>query len=211
MEKKQPLQNRAYSVLDVKAFDEDSRKFSGVATTPSVDRVGDIIDPMGVKFSNPMPLLHQHRHDAPIGTVRFKKPTKDGIEFDAEIAKVDEPGPLKDRVDTAWGEIRHGLVRATSIGFRPVEYSFMDNGGVRYSEVEVYELSTVTVPANADALISTIKSLDATARHEAGVPDPEIPQPDEPANPAKGRVVKLEEPVRDGTAPFVVREIKRTA
>jgi HK97 family phage prohead protease len=206
------MQNRAYSVLDVKAFDEDSRKFSGVATSPSVDRVGDIIDPLGVKFTNPMPLLHQHRHDAPIGSVRFKKPTKDGIEFDAEIAKVDEPGPLKDRVDTAWGEIRHGLVRATSIGFRPIEYSFMDNGGVRYSEVEVYELSTVTVPANADALISTIKSLDTAARHEAGVPDPEIPQAPEPAASGKSaRVVRLEQPVRDGTAPFVVREIRRTA
>ena len=206
------MQNRAYSVLDVKAFDEDTRKFSGIATSPSVDRVGDIIDPLGVKFSNPMPLLHQHKHDAPIGSVRFKKPTKDGIEFDAEIAKVEEPGPLKDRVDTAWGEIKHGLVRATSIGFRPIEYSFMDNGGVRYSEVEVYELSTVTVPANADALISTIKSLDATARHEAGIPDPEIPQAPEPAATGnKARVVKLDMPVRDGTAPFVVREIKRTA
>jgi HK97 family phage prohead protease len=206
------MQNRAYSVLDVKAFDDDTRKFSGVATSPSVDRVGDIIDPLGVKFANPMPLLHQHRHDAPIGSVRFKKPTKDGIEFDAEIAKVEEPGPLKDRVDTAWGEIKHGLVRATSIGFRPIEYSFMDNGGVRYSEVEVYELSTVTVPANADALISTIKSLDATARKEAGVPEPEIPQAPEPADTGKkARVVKLDAPVRDGTAPFVVREIKRTA
>jgi uncharacterized protein len=206
------MQNRAYSVLDVKAFDEDTRKFSGVATSPSVDRVGDIIDPLGVKFTNPMPLLHQHRHDAPIGSVRFKRPTKDGIEFDAEIAKVEEPGPLKDRVDTAWGEIKHGLVRATSIGFRPIEYSFMDNGGVRYSEVEVYELSTVTVPANADALISTIKSLDTAARHEAGIPDPEIPQAPEPAATGRlARVVKLDTPVRDGTAPFVVREIKRTA
>jgi HK97 family phage prohead protease len=159
-----------------------------------------------------MPLLHQHRHDAPIGSVRFKKPTKDGIEFDAEIAKVEEPGPLKDRVDTAWGEIKHGLVRATSIGFRPIEYSFMDNGGVRYSEVEVYELSTVTVPANADALISTIKSLDATARKEAGVPDPEIPASPEPAATGKkARVVKLDAPARDGAKPFVVREIRRTA
>jgi HK97 family phage prohead protease len=205
------MQNRAYSVLDVKAFDDDSRKFSGVATSPSVDRVGDIIDPLGVKFANPMPLLHQHRHDAPIGSVRFKKPTKDGIEFDAEIAKVEEPGPLKDRVDTAWGEIKHGLVRATSIGFRPIEYSFMDNGGVRYSEVEVYELSTVTVPANADALITTIKSLDAAARKEAGVPEPEIPANPEPAATGKkARVVKLEQPARDGAKPFVIREIKRT-
>jgi hypothetical protein len=74
----------------------------------------------------------------------------------------------------------------------------------------VYELSAVTIPANSDALITTIKSLDAAARHEAGVPDPEIPaQPqDEAATGKSVRVVKLA-PARD-RAPFVVREIKRT-
>ena len=206
------MQNRAYSMLEVRAFDDDSRKFSGIATTPSVDRVGDIIDPLGVKFTNPLPLLHQHRHDAPIGQVRFKKPTKDGIEFEGEIAKVEEPGPLKDRVDTAWLEIRYGLVRATSIGFRPIEYSFMDTGGIHYSETEIYELSTVTIPANADAVISAVKSLDAEARHAAGVPEPEIPsKPEDVAATGKSvRVVKLDEPARDGAKPFVIREIKRT-
>jgi HK97 family phage prohead protease len=207
--------NRAYSMLEVRAFDEDARKFSGVATTPSVDRVGDIIDPLGVKFDNPLPLLHQHRHDAPIGTVRFKKPTKDGIEFEAEIAKVEEPGPLKDRTDTAWGEVKYGLVRATSVGFRPIEYSFMDTGGVRYSEVEVYELSIVSIPANAEAIISTVKSIDQQVRKDAGVVDdplPEIPANPEPAaSGKKARVVKLDAPARDRVAPFVVREIKRTA
>lgn len=217
------MQNRAYSLLEVRAFDEDTRKFSGVATTPTVDRVGDIIDPMGVKFTNPLPLLHQHFHDRPIGTVRFKRPTKDGIEFDAEIAKVEEPGALQDRVDTAWGEIKYGLVRATSIGFRAIEYSFMDNGGIRFSEVEVYELSTVTIPANSEALITAVKSmgddaylraikgLDAEARKVAGIPDPEIPaRPDLPATGQKGRVVRLEAPARDGAAPFIVRNIIRT-
>ncbi|SKB27082.1 phage prohead protease, HK97 family [Sphingopyxis flava] len=206
------MQNRAYSVLQVKAFDDDTRKFSGIATTPTVDRMGDIIDPLGVKFKNPLPLLHQHFHDRPVGTVKFKKPTKDGIEFEAEIAKIEEDGPLKDRCDTAWGELKYGLVRATSVGFRPIEYSFMDNGGIRFSEVEVYELSTVTIPAQPDAVIfDTIKSLDAAARKAAGVPDPEIPQPDEPAPQSKkARVVKLDEPAEGSVAPFVVREIKRT-
>lgn len=203
------MNNRAYSVLEVRAFDDDSRKFSGIATTPSVDRVGDIIEPEGVKFSNPLPLLHQHFHDRPVGTVRFKKPTKDGIEFDAQIVKVEEPGPLQDRVDTAWGEVKYGLVRATSIGFRPIEYSFMDNGGIRYSEIEVYELSTVTIPANADAVISAVKSIDRDAREAAGVPEPEIPSPPEPAASGKSaRVVRLNAP--PASRPFIIKRIIRT-
>jgi HK97 family phage prohead protease len=206
------MQNRAYSVLEIKAVDEDKRTVRGIATTPTVDRVGDIIDPMGVKFQNPLAFLWQHRHDQPIGSVKFDKPTKDGITFEAEIAKTDEPGTLKDRLDEAWQSIKMGLVRAVSIFFRPIEYAFMDNGGIRYSETEVYELSAVTIPANSDALITTVKSIDAALRKDAGVPDPEIPAAPEPAATGKkARVVKLDTPVRDGTAPFVVREIKRTA
>lgn len=201
--------NRAYSVLEVKSVDEGRRVIRGIATTPTVDRVGDIIDPLGVKFSNPMAFLWQHRHDQPIGQVKFDKATKDGISFEAEIAKSDEPGTLKDRLDEAWQSIKMGLVKAVSIGFRPIEYSFMDNGGIRFNETEVYELSAVTIPANSDALITTIKSLDAAARKEAGVPDPETPEPLEPAATGKTvRVVKLDTPARD-RAPFVVREIKR--
>jgi HK97 family phage prohead protease len=206
------MQNRAYSVLQIKSVDEETRVIRGIATTPTVDRVGDIIDPMGVKFANPLAFLWQHQHDKPIGSVKFDKPTKDGITFEAEIAKSDEPGTLKDRLDEAWQSIKAGLVRAVSIGFRPIEYSFMDNGGIRFSETEVYELSAVTIPANADAIITTVKSIDAALRAKEGVPEPEIPADPEPAATGKtARVVKLEQSARDGAKPFVIREIKRTA
>lgn len=205
------MQNRAYSVLTVKAVDPDKRVISGMATTPEVDRAGDIVDPLGVKFTNPLPFLWQHRHDAPIGTVKFGKPTKDGIPFEAEIASTDEPGTLKERLDEAWQSIKMGLVRAVSIGFRAIEYAFMENGGIRYSETEVYELSAVTIPANSGAIISAVKSIDAAARKEAGIPDPEIPsQPeDDAATGKKLRVVKLDVPARDRAKPFVINSIKR--
>jgi HK97 family phage prohead protease len=217
------MQNRAYSFLQIKSIDEDNRVIRGIATTPAVDRVGDIIDPLGVKFNNPLAFLWQHQHDKPIGSVKFDKPTKDGIGFEATLAKTDEPGTLKDRLDEAWQSIKLKLVKAVSVGFRPIEYSFMDNGGIRYSETEVYELSAVTIPANAEALITEVKSmgdaaylraikaLDAEARHEAGIPDPEIPANPEPAAIGKkARVVKLDSKPRDGGKPFVVRKIKRT-
>jgi HK97 family phage prohead protease len=205
------MNNRAYSVLEIKSVDEGKRVIRGIATTPTVDRVGDIIDPLGVKFTNPMAFLWQHRHDQPIGQVKFDKPSKNGINFEAEIASTDEPGTLKDRLDEAWQSIKMGLVRAVSIGFRPIEYAFMDNGGIRFSETEVYELSAVTIPANSDALITQVKSIDAQLRKDAGVPEPEIPAtPDEGAIAKTVRVVKLDEPARDRAKPFVIRSIKRT-
>ena len=149
--------NRAYSVLTVKAVEEDQRIIRGTATTPSPDRVGDIVEPLGVQFQNPMPLLHQHDSEKPVGTVTFDKPTAKGITFEARLPSVAEPGPLKDRVDTAWGEIKAGLVRAVSIGFRALEYAFMENGGIRFTETEVLELSLVSVPANAWTSSSRIR------------------------------------------------------
>ncbi|MDX3929243.1 MAG: phage major capsid protein [Shinella sp.] len=152
--------NRMYSVLTVKAVEEEQRIIRGIATTPNPDRVGDIVEPLGVQFKNPMPLLHQHDHDKPVGSVTFDKPTKDGITFEAKLPIIEEAGPLRDRIETAWGELKAGLVRAVSIGFRALEYSWMDDGGVRFISTEVLELSLVSVPANADAVISTIKSID---------------------------------------------------
>lgn len=221
------MQNRAYSKLEIKAVDEGRRVITGVATTPSVDRVGDIIDPLGVAFDNPLPFLWMHDHETPVGECRFSKPTKAGIAFEAEFVHPDtvESATLKDRLQLAWDSVKTGLVRAVSVGFRPLEWAFIDGGGIRYDKSEVYELSGVVVPANADALISGVKSLygatdidivkavDAEARREHGIPDPEIPaETTEPAaSGKKARVVKLDEPTRDRVAPFVVRKIKRTA
>lgn len=167
--------HRAYSILNIKGVDEKRRVFSGWATTPDLDRVDDTIDPMGASFKNPVTLLHQHRHDAPIGSVTLKKPTPKGIEFEAEIPIIAEEGALKERVDTAWGEIKAGLVRAVSIGFRPLKYAFKDDGGIEFQEIEIFELSTVSIPANGAALITSVKSIDKELRQAAGIAEPDRP------------------------------------
>jgi HK97 family phage prohead protease len=155
---------RAYSVLESKAYDEDDDKMviRGMASTPSPDRMLDIVEPMGAKFKTPMPLLWQHNHDMPIGSVTFAKPEEKGIPFEAEIPKIKEAGTLKERLDEAMQSIKYKLVTAVSIGFRPIEgaYEYMENGGIRFKEWEWYELSAVTIPANSEAVISAVKSID---------------------------------------------------
>lgn len=147
-----------HSFTEVKAVPSgDGRRiFSGMATTDIVDRVGDTVNPLGASFKNPLVLLHQHNHEKPIGTVTFEKPTSKGIKFTAEIPVVDEPGSFKDRVDTAWAEIKSGVVRAVSIGFRAIKYAYRDAGGIDFQEIEIYELSTVSVPANSAAMIDSV-------------------------------------------------------
>jgi len=162
-----PEETRAYSVLEIRSLNDGERVIEGVATTPSTDRMGDIIDPMGAKFDIPMPLLWQHNHDEPVGHVTLAKAQKSGITFRAKIAKIDEEGDLKRLVDKAWQAVKANLVRGVSIGFKPTEFNFMDDGGVHFKEWEWLELSLVTIPANVDATITVVKKFDqAASGHE---------------------------------------------
>jgi HK97 family phage major capsid protein/HK97 family phage prohead protease len=155
--------HRAYALFHIKAVDAERRVIEGTATTPEPDRAGDIIEPLGVTFKNPLPLLLFHDSRRPVGTTKFQKPTKNGIEFEARIPTIDEPGTLKDRVDEAWQSIKAGLVSGVSIGFRAIEEAFMESGGIHFLKTEVLELSLVTVPANASATIHSIKAFDLAA------------------------------------------------
>lgn len=198
--------NRMYSVLTVKAVDEGERIIRGVATTPNPDRVGDIVEPLGVQFKNPMPLLHQHDHDKPVGTVTFDAPTKDGITFEARLPKIDEAGPLRDRIETAWGELKAGLVRAVSIGFRSIEHAWLDGGGIRFIKSEVLELSLVSVPANADAVISTIKSIDRNLLAATGNEQTDTDRPKRPGVSGKKHSVNLN-PEKDPNMKTIAEQI----
>ncbi|EFM5170660.1 hypothetical protein HJY40_004194 [Escherichia coli] len=42
---------RACSLLTVKSFSEDERVITGIASTPSPDRDGDILEPEGAEYS----------------------------------------------------------------------------------------------------------------------------------------------------------------
>lgn len=150
---------RAYSLLEIKSLDEDQRMITGIATTPTPDRVGDIVDPMGAKFAAEIPLLWMHKHDKPVGIASLGKPTKSGIPFRAVIAKITEPGELKNLVDYAWQAVKSGLVKGTSIGFLPRKYDLLKTGGMHFLESEIFELSLTPIPMNAQATIQTVKAL----------------------------------------------------
>ncbi|MAG66598.1 MAG: phage major capsid protein [Pseudomonadales bacterium] len=151
---------RVHSVVTIKAVDDEAREFVGIASTPATDRMDDIVEPSGAEYKLPLALLWQHDRMLPVGTILTAKATKAGIEVRGSIPKVDAPQGLAARLEEAWQSLKHQLVRGLSIGFRPLEYSFMDNGGIHFTKWEWLELSLVTIPANAEATITSIKSFD---------------------------------------------------
>src|SRR6185436_740158 len=107
--------NRAYSLLEIKRVDEDAREITGWATTPTADRMNDVVEPDGAKFTLPIPLLWQHNAGDPIGTVTQARVSRAGIEITAKIAK-----GVTAEIDRYWALIKAGLVTGLSIGFKPI-------------------------------------------------------------------------------------------
>lgn len=189
--------DRAYAVLTLKRADDDQRIIEGMASTPTVDRMGDVVEPLGGKFTTPLPLLLDHDHRLAVGHVEYAEATPAGIKFRARIAKIREPGEAKDIVDKAWQLVKAKLRAAVSIGFKPLPGGVepLSQGGLRFHAWEWLELSLVSVPANAEATIFSAKSARAAAH--------EISRHDR-SDKRKTRVVRLEEAVAT-KKPRVVR------
>ncbi len=157
---------RAYSSLHVKSVSEDAEYvyIEGIASTPTPDRSGDVVNPMGARFKTPMPLLLDHKHDRPVGQVTYASPTPRGIPFRARLPVVKESGLVKDRVDQVIHSLKHGLIFCVSVGFSALKTKVksISGGGSRYDEWDWHELSLCTVGANSEALITSVKSLAGT-------------------------------------------------
>lgn len=158
--------NRAYSLVEFKSVDEERRIIEGVASTVQTDRQGDIVEPKGAMFSLPLPFLWQHGKDpfvgqTPVGHLTWAKPTDKGIPVRIQMERSDTPGRLKDILDFAWEAVKKKLVRGLSIGFKPIEATDIKGSyGQRFTKWEWLELSAVTIAANAEASIVTVKSAD---------------------------------------------------
>lgn len=151
-------QIKSWSTLEIKAVDDEQRIIRGIASTPTTDRAGDIVVPGGAKFTLPIPLLANHDHASPIGQVTKATVTPSGIEIEATIPK--DSG--LDYVENSWKQLKAGLVRGLSIGFRGTKAEPIKNGGIKFLEWSWLELSAVCIPCNAEANIMAVKQYDAT-------------------------------------------------
>ena len=110
---------RAYSTIILKSVDEEKRILEGIASTPTPDRVGDVVVPEGMTFKVPFPFLYQHNSRQPIGNVVKATVTSEGMRVQVQLAK----GGVAPFIDEAWALIKEGLIRGLSIGFRSLEES----------------------------------------------------------------------------------------
>lgn len=164
--------DRLFGALQIRAVDDEKRIIEGVANTDALDDYETVLEPEGARFSLPMPLLWQHRMDSPVGEVLEATVTKRQITVRARLAKITEPGTLKDDVDRAWQAVKHGLVKGFSVGFKPGKTAGGSSAKdpLRFVEWFWHELSLVTLPANSEATIQTVRSAYLAASGETPSP-----------------------------------------
>lgn len=138
-------------------FAEDGRKFSGYASVfGGVDTYGDTIMPGAyaktiASRQRPIQLRWNHHGDV-IGKWVEIKEDETGLYVEGELT----PGHSK--ADDVYALMKHGAVNGMSIGYRVVEGTKNDNGGLDLHEIELVEISVVESPADINAQVADVKS-----------------------------------------------------
>lgn len=148
---------RRAATVTPRALEDGSRKVRFCFSDGSVDRIGDTINPRGWEtdafMRNPV-ALWAHAADAPpIGRASDVGPEGTRLMGTIEFA---DPS-IYAFADTIYKLVLGGFVNAVSVGFLPIEYSFVENDpargwGIDFKRQELLEVSVVPVPANANAL-----------------------------------------------------------
>ena len=151
-----------------KALNEDedgSVNIRGLASTNSMDRVGDVINHDAWTKSgglenfekNPI-ILFNHDYNKPIGRATSMEVSTDGLELGAKISK--SAGEIKDL-------IKDGVLGAFSVGFRVKDAVYNEEtDGLEIKDAELFEVSVVSVPANQTAMFSLAKSFDSDKEYQ---------------------------------------------
>lgn len=161
------MSNRLELVANFKVLDQTSDEgkifIEGYANTATKDRVGDYIPASAWKEStlksylekNPI-LLFNHKAGDPIGQVTEAYPSENGLYIKAWTYS--DRAEFKDAQ-----KVKDGVLRTFSVHFDTDwsnwEYSDALNAFVAKAIDDLYEISIVSIPANADSTFSVAKSL----------------------------------------------------
>ena len=97
-------------------------------------------------------LLWQHQQDEPIGVFTVISEDANGLYVEGKLLMQIQ------RAREAHALLMEGAISGLSIGYSPVRYSIDEATGVRkLAEVELWEISLVTFPANEAAQVTVVK------------------------------------------------------
>ena len=136
----------------------DSITIEGYASTNDIDRHGDVVPAavwqkgMENYLKNPV-ILAYHKHDEPIGRMVEHRIDDKGLWIKARVSAAAED---------VFNLVKDGVLTAFSIGFRIVDAEYNSAAEVfMVKELELHEISVVSVPANQNTLFSLSKAFSS--------------------------------------------------
>lgn len=128
----------------------------------NVDSWGDVVEKgafLRTIEQRKIPILWQHNSDEPIGLWDEISEDDYGLKMRGHLL-IDDVAKAKE----AYALVKSGVVNGLSIGYIPKDYSYDVENYRHISDVNLYEVSLVTFPANEKAIITDIKSDDLNIR-----------------------------------------------
>lgn len=165
-----------FKTVELKAADNGIIEgyFSTYDKTP--DSYGDIIDPGAFtktfekreESGHPFPLCFNHDFSAVIGAVDSVKDTEKGPFITAHFLDTDQAQDVRKMLQS--GAIYQFSFAYDILGARkPTPEEEKDGVMQVLTEVEVFEISVVTVPANQNAVVTEVKSGRRNSKKEADI------------------------------------------
>ena len=144
----------------IKAVSEDGL-FSGYGSVFGViDSYQEVVAPGAFTKSlqrRTPSLLWQHRSSEPIGVYTSIREDQTGLYVEGKLALKTARGA------EAYELLKMGAISGLSIGFLVKLFEYINNGEEkvrRLTEIDLWEVSLVTFPANESARVSGVKSID---------------------------------------------------
>jgi len=150
--------------LELKEFDGDGGFFEGYGSTfGNLDRAGDIVESGAFEKSltehksqgsAPAMLLH-HDMSRPVGKWTELREDGDGLHVKGKLSL-----GVRD-ADEAYTLLKDGVINSLSIGYVVEKEKYNHTTRTNHlKEINLHEISLVTIPANAQAMIGSVKSSD---------------------------------------------------
>lgn len=142
--------------------DDEYFRFEGYASTyNNVDLGDDMVtegafeNTLKTKAPSDINLLWQHNIDMPLGVYEEIRNDKNGLFVRGKMPK--EHSQVKD----VMALMKCGAIKSMSIGYIPTKFDYDDRGIRLLKEIDLYEISLVTMPMNPKAVITGTKAVSA--------------------------------------------------
>lgn len=142
---------KSFNTTAKSTFDDEQLIVKAIiGSNGNLDRHGERVNPKGWSIENyqknPVILVNHMNGYMPPAKAISVALSGDDLVFDLQFDKEDPVGVMM------YNKLKNGYINAFSVGFRVIKWG-EEGSSYDYEEQELYELSIVYVPANADAVV----------------------------------------------------------